>query len=352
MNIPYLILLLALFAFPLAALIQEPKEGDFVIQNFKFQSGETLPELKLHYTTLGDPKVNEKGEIVNAVLLLHGTTGVGKNFLKPTYKQAFFEEGQPLDASKYFIIMPDGIGRGGSSKPSDGLKSKFPRYGYNDIVEAQYELLTKGLSVHHVKLILGVSMGGMHGWLWGEKFPDMMDAIVPIACYPVAVTGRNFFWRNLIMEAIKNDPDYRDGEYEKQPMHYQSTLALFNIMVGTPKTLETIGRTEDEAKKTFDNWVTEYKKTIDANDYLYWFQAVADYDPEPSLENIKAKVFAINFEDDLINPVELQVFERTMPRVKQGKYVIIPKAKGAIGHQTLNEPKIWSHYVKELLDRI
>jgi homoserine O-acetyltransferase len=325
------------------------KEGDFVAKDFRFSSGEILPELRLHYTTLGSRQVDANGHTTNAVLMLHGTTGTGKNFLAPSLANYLFGPGQPLDIQKYFIILPDGIGRGGSSKPSDGLRNKFPRYGYNDLVTAQHELVTEGLGIDHLAAIVGTSMGGMHSWLWGERYPEMMDAIMPIASQPVAVTGRNFLWRDLIMEAIRNDPDYQDGNYQAEPKHFVTAIPLFAIMTGSPRTLEAVGKTQAEAKATFDKLVTDAQKNVDANDYLYWFEAVSDYDPEPNLDKIKAKVLAVNFADDLLNPVQLGTMERVMPRVKDGKFAIVPEGPETIGHQTLTQAKLWAPYLSQLL---
>lgn len=325
----------------------EPKEGDYLVKDFKFNDGETLPELKLHYTTLGAKKFDDKGQVTNAVLLLHGTTGTGKNFLNPSIADYLFGNGQPLDASKYYIIMPDGIGRGGSSKPSDGLRAKFPHYGYTDLVQAQYKLIKDGLGIDHLKLILGTSMGGMHGFLWAEHYPEMMDSLVLIASQPVAITGRNFFWRKAIMESIKNDPAYNNGDYTTKPNAYLNTLALFNIMTRTAASLETDGKTDTQATKTFDKWISEYSKSVDANDFLYGFSAISDYNPEPDLEKIQAKVLVINFADDLLNPIELGALERTMPQVKNGQYVIIDVGPNSLGHQNLTQAKLWAPYLSQ-----
>lgn len=326
-----------------------PSSGNYIVKNFKFESGETLPELNIHYTTLGTKKIDEKGDVINAVLLLHGTTGIGKNFLNPSLADFLFGSGQPLDASKYFIIMPDGIGRGGSAKPSDGLKGKFPHYGYTDIVQGQYRLVKEGLNIKHLKLVLGTSMGGMHAWIWATHYPEMMDAVMPIACQPVAVTGRNFLWRNLIMESIKNDPDYNEGEYTTQPTHYLNSLPLFNIMTKSAEIQEIEGKTQVQATETYNKWLSEYAKSVDANDFLYGLAAISDYNPEPDLDKIKAKVLAINFADDLLNPVELGVMERTMPQVKNGHYIIIQPDSHPMGHQTLTQAKIWAPYLQVFL---
>ncbi len=328
----------------------ESKEGDYIAPNFKFQSGETMAALKLHYTTLGTPKTDASGRVVNAVLALHGTTGTGRNFLNPSLADYLFGPGQPLDAEKFFIIMPDGIGRGGSSKPSDGLHARFPRYGYIDIVEAQHALLVDGLHIDHLRLVLGTSMGGMHAWLWGERYPTMMDAIMPVASQPVAVTGRNYLWRDLIMQSIRNDPDYQNGDYVKQPTHFQTVLPLFTIMTGSPRVLEAAAGTQPSANAFFDKIVADARRSVDANDYLYWFQAVSDYDPEPALDKIVAPVFAVNFADDLLNPAQLGTMARVMPRVAKGRFVIIPEGPETIGHQTLTRAKVWAPYLKEFME--
>jgi homoserine O-acetyltransferase len=336
--------------FDAPSIDQQAKQGDYFAPNFRFQSGATMASLKLHYTTLGTAQTDAAGHVTNAVLLLHGTTGSSRNFLAPSLADSLFGPGQPLDASKFFLIMPDGIGRGGSSKPSDGLRTKFPAYGYIDLVEAQHALVADGLHIDHLRLVLGTSMGGMHAWLWGERYPQMMDAIMPIASQPVAVTGRNYLWRYLIIQSIRNDPDWQNGEYTKQPTHFQTVLPLFNIMTGSPRTLEVAAATQQAANKYFDKIVADARANVDANDYLYWFQAVADYDPEPDLDKIVARVFAVNFADDLLNPAQLGTMARVMPRVAKGRYVIVPEGPQTIGHQTLTQAKVWAPYLKELMD--
>ena len=226
--------------------------------------------------------------MTNAVLALHGTTGTGRNFLSPSLAGALFGPGQPLDAEKYYIIMPDGIGRGGSSKPSDGLRMKFPHYGYVDLVEAQHALVVDGLHIDHLRLVLGTSMGGMHAWLWGERYPQMMDAIMPVASQPVAVTGRNYLWRDLIIQSIRTDPDWQNGDYVKEPAHFVTALPIFTIMTGSPRVLEAAAPTQAKANAYFDKLVGDARTSVDANDYLYWFEAVKDYDPEPALDKIVA----------------------------------------------------------------
>ena len=326
------------------------EQGDYVVNNFTFQSGEVLPLLKLHYTTLGKPNIDTGGHVTNAVLALHGTTGTGQSFLTPSIAGVLFLPGQPLDASKYYIVMPDGIGRGGSSKPSDGLHAKFPHYGYVDLVEAQHALVADGLHIDHLRLVLGTSMGGMHAWLWGERYPTMMSAIMPVASQPVAVTGRNFLWRDLIVQSIRNDPDWHGGDYATEPAHLQTALPLFNIMTGSARTLEDNGKSRAAASAYYDKLVADARTNLDANDYLYWFEAIGDYDPEPALDRIVAPLFAVNFADDLLNPVSLGAMPRVMPRVKNGGYVIVPEGPDTIGHQSLTQAKLWAPYLANLMD--
>ena len=325
------------------------KEADFFIKNFKFQSRETLPELKLHYTTVGFPHKNAQGDIDNAVLLLHGTTGTGKNFLSPSLGGQLFGAGQPLDASKYYLIMPDGIGRGGSTKPSDGMHAKFPHYGYLDVVEGQYRLVTEGLGIKHLRLVLGTSMGGMQTWLWGEKYPDAMDALMPIASQPIEVSGRNMLWRRLVIEAIRTDPDWNNGEYTKQPTHFEHFLPVFNFMVDSPVRLQEQAPTRAKANELYDSYVASFGK-VDANDFLYWFESSYDYNPAPELEKIRAKLLAVNFADDQLNPPELGVMEREVPRIKNGRFVLVPAGDKTRGHQTLTQAVVWKQYVTELLE--
>ncbi len=327
----------------------DSRQGDYLAHNFRFQTGETLPDLKLHYTTLGTPQTNAAGHVTNAVLALHGTTGTGRNFLAPSIAGVLFGAGQPLDATRYFIIMPDGIGRGGSSKPSDGLRMKFPHYGYVDLVEAQHALVVDGLHIDHLRLVLGTSMGGMQAWLWGERYPTMMDAIMPVASQPVAVTGRNYLWRDLIIQSIRQDPDWHDGNYTREPKYFETALPIFTIMTGSPRVLEAVAPTQAKGSTYFDKLVADAASSVDANDYLYWFEAVSDYDAEPALDRIVAPLFAVNFADDLLNPAQLGTMARVMPRVKNGRFVIVPESLETIGHQTLTQAKVWAPYLEQLM---
>lgn len=324
------------------------KEDTFVAKDFNFQSGETMPSIKLHYTTVGTPHKNAQGEIDNAVLLLHGTTGTGKNYLSPSLGGQLFGPGQPLDAAKFYLIMPDGIGRGGSSKPSDGMRAKFPKYGYTDVVDGQYRLLTEGLGIKHLRLILGTSMGGMQGWMWGERYPDFMDAIMPIASQPVEVSGRNMLWRRLAIEAIRDDPEWNNGNYEKEPSHFSHFLPIFNIMTESPVRLQEEAPTRAKANALYDGFVANYGK-VDANDYLYWVESSYDYNPAPDLEKIKAKLLAVNFADDELNPPELGIMEREIKRLPNGRFVLVPVGDKSHGHMTLTQAAVWKGYVNELL---
>jgi len=324
------------------------KEGDFIAKSFTFQKGDTLPEVRLHYTTLGTPHRNGAGEIDNAVLLLHGTTGTGKSFLSASLGGQLFGPGQPLDASAFFVILPDGLGRGGSSKPSDGLRAKFPRYGYGDVVAGQRRLLSEGLGVEHLRLIVGTSMGGMQAWMWAERYPDAMDAIMPIACQPVEISGRNMLWRRLVSEAIRTDPDWNEGNYTKQPGHFTHVFPIFNIMTESPLRLQEQAPTRAKANELYDGFISKYAK-LDANDALYWFESSYDYDPAADLGKIKAKVLAVNFADDELNPPELDVMERMMPRVKNGRFVNVGASPNSHGHQSISEAALWKQYVVQLL---
>jgi homoserine O-acetyltransferase len=331
------------------ATYQGQKDGDFVIPDFRFQSGETLRELRLHYTTLGSPQRDATGHITNAVLLLHGTSSTGKSFLVPSLGGELFGPGQPLDAARFFIILPDGLGRGGSTKPSDGLHAHFPKYGYGDVVAAQYALVTKGLGVEHLRLVLGTSMGGMHAWMWAERYPDMMDAVMPIACQPIAISGRNLLFRRILTEAIRNDPDWNGGEYKSQPGHWVYTAPLWPMMLESPVQLQTQGPTRVAAVGLYDKLVEEARKAYDANDFLYWLESSWDYEPERDLGKIKAKVMAVNFADDAINPSDLAVVGTLIKTVAGARLVVVPESDRTLGHRTLSQAAVWKPYLVELL---
>ena len=327
-------------------------EGDFVAKNFKFRSGETLPELKLHYTTLGKPVRDAQGRVTNAVLILHGTGGSGHQFLAPIFAGELFGPGQLLDATRYFIILPDGIGHGKSSKPSDGLHAHFPQYDYDDMVLGHYRLLREGLGVNHLRLILGTSMGCMHSFVWGETYPEFMDALMPMACQPVQIAGRNRIWRKMVMDAIRNDPEWKGGEYSTQPQQALRVALDFLIIAGSaPLYMQKTLPTRDAADKYVDDYFKTRLAGLDANDFLYQVNASRNYDPSPQLEKITAHVMFINSADDFINPPELGIADREIKRVKNGRFVLIPISDETRGHGTHTKAVVWKQYLAELLDK-
>jgi homoserine O-acetyltransferase/O-succinyltransferase len=285
------------------------------------------------------------------VLILHGTTGSGAQFLSRQFAGALFGPGQLLDATKYYIILPDGIGHGQSSKPSNGMRMRFPRYNYDDMVTAHYRLLTERLGVNHLRLVTGTSMGGMHTWVWGEKYPDFMDALMPLACLPVQIAGRNRMIRRMIMDSIKNDPEWNNGEYKTQPMR-GLTSAIYSLMImsSSPLQMQKQAPTREEADRQFDGRVRASLNNRDANDMIYQFDASRDYDPAPKLESIKAPLVAINSADDQVNPPELGIGEREIKRVKRGRFILIPISDQTRGHGTHSLPELWKQHLAALLD--
>ncbi|HLX65367.1 MAG TPA: alpha/beta fold hydrolase [Puia sp.] len=326
-------------------------EGDFKIKNFPFQSGETtLPELKIHYITLGLPVKDNSGKVINAVIIMHGTTGSGANFLSGTFAGNLFGPGQLLDAGKYYIILPDGIGHGHSSKPSDGLHMRFPKYTYDDMVLADYRLLTEHLGVNHLRLCMGTSMGAMHTWVWGYTYPDFMDALMPLASLPVAIAGRNRILRKMAIEAIESDPTWKNGEYTTAPEEgLRGAYGPFFFMTSSPWRLQQRAPTREAAEKLLDNGVTAFIKNTDANDFIYAFDASRNYDPSPNLGKIKAPLFAVNSADDEVNPPELGIMETEIKKVAKGRYILLPWSEKTSGHGTHSNPSIWGDYLKELL---
>ncbi len=327
-------------------------EGDYVAKNFKFQSGETLPELRLHYTTLGKPVRDAKGRVTNAVLILHGTGGAGSQFLQAIFAGELFGPGQLLDASRYFIVLPDGIGHGKSSKPSDGLHAHFPQYDYDDMVAAHHQLLSEGLGVNHLRLILGTSMGCMHSFVWGETYPDFMDALMPMACQPVQIAGRNRIWRKMLMDAIRNDPEWKGGDYSAEPQQaLRTALDLLLIAGSAPLYMQKNYPTRDAADKDVDDYFKVRSAALDANDLLYQVNASRNYDPSPSLEKIIAPVMYINSADDFINPPELGIADREIKRVKNARLVLLPISDETRGHGTHTRAVVWKQYLAELLEK-
>ncbi len=328
-----------------------PQHGDYVIKNFRFTSGETLPEMRVHYVTVGTPQRDEKGVVRNAVLILHGTTGSSAQFLGTNFAGTLFGKGQALDASRYFIVLRDGIGHGKSSKPSDGLRAKFPHYRYRDMVEADYRLLTEGLGVSHLRLVMGTSMGGMHTWVWGEAHPDFMDALMPLACLPTEISGRNRVWRRMIIDSIRGDPGWENGDYKTQPNGTRVAHEVLYYIGSNPLQRLKEAPTLKRADAKLDEFVDAGMKRLDANDVLYALEASEDYNHAPALETIKARVLAVNFADDLINPPELGVFEREIKRVKHGKAVMIPESENTRGHGTHTIAAIWQKHLAWLLKK-
>ena len=337
-------------SFASAADYPAPVEGDYTIRDFKFQSGQTLPELRLHYRTIGKPEKDAQGKTTNAVLIMHGTTGSGAQFVpRPEFADELFAKGQPLDATKFFIILPDGIGHGKSSKPSDGLHAKFPRYGYLDMVEAQYRLLAEGLGVNHARLVMGTSMGGMHTWLWGELHPDFMDALMPLASLPTQISGRNRAWRRVIIDAIRNDPAWNGGDYKTQPPSLRTAAEMLWFMSSNPVLRQKEAPTLAKTDEVLDKFVAGIVKTDDANDVLYALEASHDYDPAPNLEKIRAPLLAINSADDLINPPELGILEREIKRVPHGRAIVIPMSDKTRGHGSHTVAALWKDELMRLL---
>ena len=328
-----------------------PAEGDYVIPDFHFSSGEALRGLRMHYATFGTPVRDAKGKVTNAVLLLHGTSGTGEQFLAPQFAGVLFGPGQPLDVTRYYVILPDNIGHGKSSKPSDGLHARFPQYDYNDMVLLQHEMLEQGLGVNHLRLILGTSMGCMHSWVWGESFPDFMDAIMALACQPVQITGRNRVWRKMVMDGIRNDPDWKNGDYTSQPHAAMVTAAdMFYVAAGSALQMQKNFPTRDATDAADEESVRRFVASHDANDLLYAVNASRNYDPSPQLEKIVAPVMFVNSADDFINPPELGIAEREIKRVKNGHFVLIPISEQTHGHGTHTWAAVWQQQLKELLE--
>ena len=334
-----------------AAEYPAPNDEDFIAHNFKFTSGETMPELRLHYLTLGKPVRDAKGVTQNAVVIMHGTTGSGAQFIRPEFAGELFELGQPLDTTKFFIVLPDDIGHGKSSKPSDGMHTKFPRYGYRDMVEAEYRLLTEGLGVNHARLIMGTSMGGMHTWLWGEIHPEFMDALMPLASLPTQISGRNRAWRRIVIDAIRNDPAWNGGDYKIQPPALRTAAEMLWFMSGNPILRQKEAPTLAKTDEVLDKFVNDYVQTADANDVLYAVDASRDYDPGPNLEKIRAPLLAINSADDLINPPELVILESEIKRVPNGRAVVLPLSEKTRGHGSHTMAALWKDELVDLLKR-
>ncbi len=326
-----------------------PVEGDYRIADFRFESGERLADLNLHYTTIGKPVRDERGVVSNAVLIMHGTTGQGRGFLSERFAGNLFGPGQLLDARRFFILLPDAIGHGRSSRPSDGLRMRFPKYTYNDMVRAQHHLLTEHLEINHLRLVMGTSMGGMHTWVWGYTYPDFMDALMPLASLPVEIAGRNRMMRKMIIDSIRNDPEWNEGAYATQPRGLTSAGHILLMMVSSPLQWQQIAPTREAAEAFLADRLRRYAASLDANDVIYQFDSSRNYNPAPRLERIQAPLYAINSADDQVNPPELRILEREIKRVRRGRAVVIPISDRTTGHGTHSRPEIWGRYLAELL---
>jgi homoserine O-acetyltransferase len=332
-----------------AAPIPASTGGDCTLRDFRFASGETLPELSIHYTTLGAPRRDPAGVVRNAVLILHGTTGNGGNFLTEPFAGHLFGAGQLLDAASHYIVLPDGIGTGKSSRPSEGLHMRFPKYTYDDMVRAQHDLLTQCLKVNHLRLVMGTSMGGMHTWVWGYTYPDFMDALMPLASLPVEIAGRNRMLRKMAIDGIENDPEWKQGEYTAQPRGLLSAVDVLIFMVSSPLQWQKEAPTREKAEAFLATLVQRYTSTLDANDLIYQFDASRFYNPLPHLGEIRAPLYAVNSADDQVNPPELGILEETIHKVPRGRAILLPITAETRGHGTHSLPAVWGKYLAELL---
>ena len=326
--------------------------GDYVIRNFRFADGEVLPELRLHYRTLGQPRRDATGVVRNAVLVMHGTTGAGTQFLTPSFADELYGVGQPLDTTRYYIILPDGIGHGLSSRPSEGLHARFPHYDYDDMVDADHQLLTEKLGVTHLRLVMGTSMGGMHSWVWGERYPGFMDGLVPLASVPTQIAGRNRMIRKMAMDDIRNDPEWKNGDYTSPPRGLRAALQMLWIMTSAPLVQQHDFPTRDGADSAIVRFLDSRMRNTDANDFLYAFDASRNYNPEPMLSRITAPLLAINSADDQVNPPELGIAERLISRVQNGHFLLIPIGPDTRGHGTHTVAKVWKAQFARFLDSL
>lgn len=343
----------ATFGLAQQAPVPTPSEGEFTLHNFHFQSGETLPDLRMHYYTLGKPVKDAAGKTKNAVLILHGTTGSGRQFLGPIFAGVLFGPGQLLDVNRYFVILVDNIGHGKSSKPSDGMHARFPQYDYDDMVKAQHELLVDGLGVNHLRLVMGTSMGCMHSFVWGETYPEFMDALMPLACQPVQIAGRNRIWRKMIIDGIKDDPEWKNGDYTTQPRAGLQITADFLLIAGSAAhVMQKNLPTREQADQYLANFYKRVIPTLDANDVLYAFNSSRNYDPSPNLDKIVAPVMWINSADDFINPRNLDVPQQALKRMKKtARFRLIPESSETHGHGTHTWAAFWKKDLSELLAR-
>ena len=326
-------------------------ESDAMFKNYRFRDGEILPEVRIHYATLGTPHRNDSGQIDNAVLVVHWTGSDGNALLSKNYKDALFAPGKPLDVSRYFLIFPDNVGHGLSSKPSDGLRVRFPKYGYGDMVDLQYRLLTQQLGIKHLRAILGMSMGGMNAWQWAESHPDFMDGIMPVVSMPIPVSGRNLLWRRIVINSIQSDPEYKAGDYSSPPAGWIKIFPLMRMMLDGVPHLQLV--VPDQAGA--DGFIADAERQAmptDANDILYSLRSSSDYNPEAELHSIKAIVYALNFSDDEFNPAELQNMDGLIAKVPRGRFYLQAGSEQSFGHLTMAHPELWANHVAEFMQSL
>jgi homoserine O-acetyltransferase len=318
------------------------EEGDFLIKNYRFRSGETLPEVRLHFRTIGTPRRDSRGKIRNGVLVMHGSSGDASQVLAASMTDPLVGPGLPLAPARYFLIFPDILGAGRSTKPSDGLRARFPKYGYHDLVDLEHRLITEHFGIERLRLVMGISMGGMHTWMWGVRYPDMMDALVPVSSLPVKVEGRNLLWRRILSNAIRSDPEWKNGNYTSPPRGFLNIMPMFDMLVQSPARLAERLATYDQADAYVQDVIKESLEEDDANNILYRFEASFDYDPSPDLASIKAPLLAILFADDELNPIELGSIERLIARVPNGRHAIVPAGTATEGHRTQVKSIVWA----------
>jgi len=323
-------------------------EADAWFKDYRFRDGEILPDVRIHYATLGTPHRNARGQIDNAVLVLHWTGADGNTLLSKNYMESLFAPGRPLDATRYFLIFPDNVGHGKSSKPSDGLKARFPKYGYRDIVDLQHRLVTETLGIEHLHAILGMSMGGMNAWQWAEAYPDAMDGVMPVVSMPTPVSGRNMLWRRIVIDAIRSDPQWNGGNYTSPPQGWLNASPLIPMMIDGVPHLQVLVPDGPAADRLIADAQSQ-AASVDANDILYSLSSSADYDPQPGLTTIKTKVYALNFTDDEFNPTELHVLEELLPAVREGRFIVQPGSAESFGHLTMAHPELWSEHVAQFM---
>lgn len=341
-----------MFALGVSQALPAPERHDFVVRDVRLTSGESLPEVRIHYRTIGTPVRDAQGRITNGVLVLHGSSGDAGQVLAPSFSEPLFGAGGPIEASRHYLIFPDNLGNGRSTKPSDGLRARFPKYGYADMVALQHRLVTEHLGIERLRLIIGISMGGMQAWLWGIHHPGAMDAIIPIAAMPVAITGRNLLWRRILSHAIRSDPEWHGGNYTAPPRGFLSIMPMFDMLVQSPARLAGSLTSYAAADAYVREVVQETLDEDDANNILYRFEASFDYDPEPDLGRIRAPLLTILFEDDELNPVNLGIMERVMPQVTGGRMVVVPAGPATEGHRTQVRAAVWREHVRTFMNAL